>query len=585
MKKTFIPFIIGLIALSSCEGFLESKNVFNKDLGSFYSNPTEISEGVAGMYLAMYNAEMTSEEYIAANVVDDLLLGGGEVGGEHAYFVDKFSDPKIDTYREAWTNTYAGVYRANAIIERLTAADFNIDTYFSTPEEAAEFKAQALGEAYFMRAYFYFRAARTFGPMPLVVTTEGDRNVPRSPISDVFAQIGYDLQMAIKTFPNKAATAYAAADYGHANKWIAQGYLARAYLYYTGYMTNIEKQATDAIPALAGAEGATPVAKADAIAALDDCITNSGYALLSDFRNLWPYSYVNEASVLYGDPAGEDKLPWAKTEGLQWAGQDGFTTSVGTGNSEVMFSIRYAFGSWSNGGQTRTNKMCLYFGLRDNQLQPFFQGWGSGSVHSGFFAGWDDADKRKKGSVLEVNDADNGTAGFQEKPCKQFTGLVQKKYQTLAITGTEYSTAGIFNYIYGYADTDMQLRHAQDFILLRFADVLLMKDELAGTADGINAVRTRAGLPATTYSLEALKEERMYEFAFEMQRWYDLVRWGDAYNGNNYYGNSIKVKNDGVEEEYTMAPPAEQKGLFPIPESEISISSGAGKYEQNPGWE
>ena len=583
MKKILLPILAGLITLTSCSDFLDSKNIFSKDLNSFYSNPTEVSEAVAGLYLAMYNGDAKSEVYMAANITDDIILGGGEAGGEHCFFLDGYQDPGVDTYRELWTNTYAGVYRANALIERLSDPELDLNTYFSSEAEADAFVAQALGEAYFMRAFFYFRASQMFGALPLIVTSNGDRDVPRSPISDIYALIGYDLQTAIATFPNKNATAYAATDYGHANKWVAQAYLGRAFLFYTGYMTNIEGQATDAIPARADIEGAVGVTKGDVIAALDDCINNSGYALLSDFRNLWPYSYVNEASVLYGDPAGDNKLPWAKTEGLAWAGQDGFTTAVGTGNSEVMFSIRYAFGNWSVDSQKRTNKMCLYFGMRDNTLQPFFQGWGWGPIHPGFVDNWSDDDLRKKGSVLVANDAENGTAGFQEKPSKHFSGIVQKKYQTLAITGEEYGTAGLFNYIYSEPNLDMQLRHAQDFILLRFADVLLMKDELSETATGMNALRARAGLEPVSYSIEALKEERLHEFAFEALRWFDLVRWGDIYNGNNFYGVEAKVKNDGIEVAYTMTPPAEQKGLFPVPESEIAIANEV--YTQNPGWE
>ncbi len=71
-------------------------------------------------------------------------------------------------------------------------------------------------------------------------------------------------------------------------------------------------------------------------------IANSGYELTPDFRNLWPYSYVNES-------AGTDVLPWAATEGLEWVGQDGPNSTVGTGNKEVMFAKRFAFGNWRLG--------------------------------------------------------------------------------------------------------------------------------------------------------------------------------------------------------------------------------------------
>ena len=64
------------------------------------------------------------------------------------------------------------------------------------------------------------------------------------------------------------------------------------FLFYTGYMTNIEGQATSELPLADGGS----VSATDAAGYLEDVMNNSGYRLASDFRNLWPYSYVNIAS-------------------------------------------------------------------------------------------------------------------------------------------------------------------------------------------------------------------------------------------------------------------------------------------------
>ena len=62
---------------------------------------------------------------------------------------------------------------------------------------------------------------------------------------------------------------------------------------------------------------------------------------------------------------------------------------------------------------------------------------------------------------------------------------------------------GMFVQLYNWGNADMQLMHAQDFIFMRFADVLLMHSEITGTATGMNAVRARAGLTPVGYSLTA----------------------------------------------------------------------------------
>ncbi|HRZ96559.1 MAG TPA: RagB/SusD family nutrient uptake outer membrane protein [Paludibacter sp.] len=83
------------------------------------------------------------------------------------------------------------------------------------------------------------------------------------------------------------------------------------------------------------------------------------------------------------------------------------------------------------------------------------------------------------------------------------------------------------------------LREAADnnFIVLRYADVLLMLTEATGDAKYLNEVRTRAGLPLygaagypAAYNTVALacEHERQVEFAMEFHRWFDLKRTGRA---------------------------------------------------------
>jgi starch-binding outer membrane protein, SusD/RagB family len=203
-------------------------------------------------------------------------------------------------------------------------------------------------------------------------------------------------------------------------------------------------------------EGGT-ITKQQVIDYLTDCVNNSGYALQDDFRNLWPYSQINHT-------AGTVKYPWAAQEGLRWAGQDGFNSTVGTGNKEVMFSLRYSFADWGWAkGQRTTNRASLFMGLRGNSgLTPFGEGWGWGTVHSDFFNQWDDNDLRKLGSVIQTGVAAEGTAGYLPDKGDNETGLFNKKYMHLEYDdGT--GMKGLFNYIYGWTNTDMQLRHAQDF--------------------------------------------------------------------------------------------------------------------------
>lgn len=583
MKKIVYIIYALLPFLISCEDQLDTKNLYQKDLNSFYSSPKDIDEAMNGVYSTLYVDGVFSEEHCAANLLDDCMLGGGGPDDVSAKNVDDFKDPGEDTYKSLWVETYNGVYRANAIIEAVQTKDFS--SYFKTKEETDEFLNNTLGEAYFMRGFLMYRAARLFGGMPIIPTTTADRKVPRASFTETFSFITENFLKAIEHLPRIKGTDLALDEYGHANIWVAKAYLARTYLFYTGYMTNIEGTTTSEIPLTEGS-----LTKAQVVKELEDVRDNSGYSLTPDFRNLWPYAYLNDNAKKFDKrfDSINPPLPWAAKLKLKWVGQDGPKSTIGTGNTEVMFALRYGLANWTI-GQKYNNRIPLFFGIRGNSMVPFGEGWGWGTIHTAFFNSWSDGDLRKDASVLNLSkrSSDDGTTNWKSDKGDHETGLVNKKYTTLQHNGQrgqEEGVRGMFYYLYNMVNGDpMQLWTAQDFFYLRFSDIYLMHSELTETADGINKVRARVNLLPVAYSLDALKNERKYEFAFEGLRWFDLVRWGDVAKADkNYFASEIDVRNSGVEAKYKVTYRPEIKGLLPLPESEIRLSNGI--YTQNPGW-
>lgn len=107
--------------------------------------------------------------------------------------------------------------------------------------------------------------------------------------------------------------------------------------------------------------------------------------------------------------------------------------------------------------------------------------------------------------------------------------------------------------------------------ILRFADILLINAEAAHHTGGdaatpLNRVRARANLPTIgSPTLENIWEERRLELAGEQDRYWDLLRTGQAASVLANYGFQ-----SGKHE------------LYPIPQTEIDLSGG--QLEQNPGW-
>ena len=139
-----------------------------------------------------------------------------------------------------------------------------------------------------------------------------------------------------------------------------------------------------------------------------------------------------------------------------------------------------------------------------------------------------------------------------------------------------------------------QFDNRNDVIFIRYADVLLMLDELEGTVTGMNQLRARAGLqPYDGYTFERLQKERRYELCFEGNRFNDLRRWypKDAgkiiadnqkgafieYRGNVVPGGWCDIPGNGIADRY-----AKTRGFWMLSNAEIELSDGV--LEQTPGF-
>ena len=76
MMKKITLIIVALTALlvSGCEDFLDTRNLYQKDLTNFYKTPTDITEAMGGVYNALYVGGVFSEEHLSANLMADYML-------------------------------------------------------------------------------------------------------------------------------------------------------------------------------------------------------------------------------------------------------------------------------------------------------------------------------------------------------------------------------------------------------------------------------------------------------------------------------------------------------------------------------
>lgn len=557
MKRSIIYILAMVFLFSSCESFLDTKNLMKKDTSNYPESQEEVSALLTGVYRAARDMEMEpngNNSFVVTEMLSDDRFAGGGPDDLNFSNIEKYKLTDINIFRSTWSNAYKSIFRANMLIEV-------IDNVTWEGEEALAARANYLGQAYFLRAYSYFYLAKFFGTAPLRLTTETE-NIPRASADELFAQIASDLKLAIEKMPNTPKVS----ERGYATKWAAEALMARAFLFYTGYYQK------DALPLVEEGQ----VTKDQVIAYLDDCIANSGYGLYPDFRNLWPYS--NELTKRDGYQYSIDNdLSWAKEEGA---------------NNEVIFSWHCNANAGWGERTVESNRVNLYFSMREQPEEgifPFGRGWGFCTVNPQLYSNWPADDVRRKGSIIDVDDS-NEMKGYQWGADNQQdeSGYWQKKYIAVNV---KKEGGGYVNYskeMYGDAvDDNYQINNTQDLIVIRFADVLLMASELKKDVAPLNLVRERAGLePLAGYTEEALRQERRWELAFEGLRYYDLQRWGITAEALSKK-NGVNIKNANVDAKKDVGNIAqrvkETGGFLPIPDAEIVLSGDV--LVQTPGWD
>jgi hypothetical protein len=561
MKKLNYIIILGLLLtfIGCSEDFLDRKSLTTQADENYYSNPQQIEEALASAYSKLTNNAGANNYNMIVDIMSDDRVGGGGINDLVAHDADLQTNSAEDTYLELWRTQYEGIFRANMIISRFDQAQGYSDEITRNRD---------LGEAYFLRGYFYLRLALLFGTVP-VITDPAPVNYPRATPEELFGQIASDLKTAIELMPDVPITS----DYyailgdrnGHASKWAAQGIMARAFLFYTGYYGQTE---------IALPEGGT-VTQEQVLTWLKDCIENSGHILIDDPRNLWAYTAIPDSQYVYNE---ENNLEFA-----------------GDGNAEIMFMVKYAsFSNWNRPGRTSySNQGILYQGWRMNiGVVPFGGGWGMGPVNPQVWGTFEAGDVRKDGFILSLVDDVHGDSavvaeyiwgGELADPQYQETGYWSKKGMPAVLNlPNNGEVVGYYYNLFG-GNRDKQHWNMQDDPILRFADVLLMAAEL-GSDDAqvyMDAVRTRAGLDPVAPTLDNIKLERRHEFFGEGLRYHDLLRWHDAEEAFATATN-FTVWTGNAEETYTMTfDPA--RAFLKIPESQIRLSADV--LVQDPAWE
>ena len=499
------------------------------------------------------NKGTNSGDFTSMNPVErfELQVNNGEVGNK-------------------WAGSFEGVARANTLLEIMAKSE----------EVSDEAKTRIGAETRFLRGHFYFELRKNYKMVPWVDETMSIAEaVAVQNNTDIWPNIEADLKYAMDNLPELQDQV------GRANKWAAATYLAKAYLF--------QNKLAEAKPLL------------------DDIIANgqtSGgkkYALFPDFAEMFALENENsEESIFAFQATGGASSTNNALHELAMAQPYGVAAGTEAGSDccgffqpsfDMAASYRTANGLPLLDGSYRTgaNELKTDQGLLSSAAFTPDQGPVDPRL---------DHTIGRRGLPFLDWGLHRGQAWIRDQ---NYAGpYTQEKY---GLDQNEYATRDASGWTPGY--------QATNFIILRFADVLLMAAEveveigdLEKARTYVNLIRARAANPETfekmedgsnaanyviseypaagwtkDYAREAVRFERKLELALEGQRFFDLVRWGIAEQVLNpylvYEASKIPAQFGGPQAVFT----APRDEYLPIPQRQIDLQ-GTDVLQQNAGF-
>lgn len=549
------------LTLSGCsDSFLDTSSKTDMNSTSFYQNETQAEYAVVGCY-DMYQRTVSNGSwptlFQAAEMMSDDCLGGGGPDDRSDRLLDRFDmsykSDAVSLFDGLWGDYYKAIYNSNLLIASLDKISWSSQR----ARNVVESEAKAL------RGLEYFDLARMFENVPLLTTPSKDIIAQATPDS-VYSLIVKDLKFAADSMP---ADQYKdkSTNLGRITKYAAAAMLARVYLFYDGVYNN-------------NAGGTMPggLTKAQALQYCENVISSGNYSLESKFSDLWPAASAK--SVAPGEAVDPDYKE---------------------ASDEIVWVVKFNNDqNWTN-GYADGNRFIINLGMRNvTSYAPYGNGWGACPLTpyaTGLFASGD-----TRGTSTVINCTTIGAYDAQiQTDCMDYTGYVNKKYCPLIYSDGSSVPANQTDVTGG----NMQSSQDQDWILMRYADVLLMAAEL-GSSDAMtdfNKVRERAyGSTAhdlgTAPTVAQVWEERRKEFMGEGVRYFDLHRQGmDAFvaaqlgqatNNGKATGTAVSVYNNKSKETisstFVESNVRAKNGFWQIPYNQITLSGNV--YKQNAGW-
>lgn len=257
-KALIIIAVLILSSITGCQKYLDLEPQFTQDADNYFNSPSDYDLALIGAYDLLQSSFILN--WIGEIASDNTIAGGESVTDtEGLHQIDNMTHNAVNNeLRNVFRWNYAGIARVNYIMEYKDNIDF-------------VGKEEIIGQARFLRAYYYFQLVKYFGDVPLIIDkrlgAEEVTQVSRTPAAEVYQQIESDLQYAVDNLP------WSYAEKGRADKGAALSLLGKVYLFQNKF--------------------------SDATFALDRVISEGGYSLVENFEDLWTLANENNSETIF----------------------------------------------------------------------------------------------------------------------------------------------------------------------------------------------------------------------------------------------------------------------------------------------
>jgi hypothetical protein len=490
------------LGLGSCEQFLKEEPEAFLSEDQYYQTQTDAVNAVNAVYFFLnsggssvqtpYNTLFNTGMNMAG---DDEDPGPGATNPDvRSLSVLAHSSTNLRVY-ELWQQHYAAVKKANVVLEKVPAIQFD-----------DALKERLLAETKFLRALYYFNLVRLYGDVPLITEYQkfvdpAGYEIAKSPSTEVYAQIEKDLTEAAAVLP----ASYASPNVGRATSGAAKALLAKVFLTKASLPLNIATHYQDAVK------------KAEEVLSASDGGTGTyGYDLVTNYAEVFLPAFKNNKEHIFSAQFKSNSLNQGNNENPRC-----ILSGIPGLNGNYAHMVRF----YTNGQDKSFSIYKLYKSQDKRRDVTFVRSFTSPT------------NGRKYGLPI-ANTAVPGDS----------TPFWNKWWDPASTAVTNQSAANVP--IIRYAE--LLLIHAEAENEANGPTEKAYKSlNRVRTRAGLPNLTT--GLTKDQFR-DSVYLDRRLEVAFEYQRWFDLIRQKDATGKSSFVANLHKVGKTNAADKHRLYP-------------------------------